>query len=215
MWRNMTVLGKHQHVWSVLHRLLKMSDNHRCISGVFLLTSGLVSGCGCRGNIRGFSRRSCHTHSHTHILLLTWAHLPLLASGGKGKLSSLSFCSGWLQGDSGYKSKNTNSDPQEGAFAIHCSTSRVFFFNVQPFFFFFLIHKAAACKWGKTSPKSWRSKRRAAQQLQQRGGSAGTEGRSLRVVSADLTGKYAERWSVLPGLCWRGSKSYAGAFEED
>lgn len=129
-------------------------------------------------------------------------------------LLSLSFCSVWLQGDSGYKSKNTNSDPQEGAFAIHCSTSRVFFFKCAAFFFF-LIHKAAACKWGKTSPKSWRSKRRAAQQLQQRGGSAGTEGRSLRVVSADLTGKYAERWSVLPGLCWRGSKSCAGAFEKD
>lgn len=53
--------------------------------------------------------------------------------------------------DSGYKSKNTNSDPQEG-FAIHCSTSRVYCGA-------FLMHKAAACKWGKTSPKSWRSKR--------------------------------------------------------
>lgn len=54
----------------------------------------------------------------------------------------------------------------------------------------FLIHKAAACKWGKTSPKSWRSKEAPAQQLQRV--SAGTVGRSLCVVSADLTGKYAE-----------------------
>lgn len=148
MWRNMTVLGKHQHVWSVLHRLLKMSDNHRCISGVFLLTSGLVSGCGCRGNIRGFSRRSCHTHSHPPPDLST----PPSAGVRRQREALLSLSLLCLAaGDSGYKSKNTNSDPQEGAFAIHCSTSRVFF--VQPFFFF-LIHKAAACKWGKTSPKS-------------------------------------------------------------
>lgn len=104
-------------------------------------------------------------------------------------LLSLSLCSVWLQGDSGYKSKNTNSDPQEGAFAIHCSTSRVFFFNVQPFFFFQftkLLHVSGAKH--RPSPEDLRG-----EQLQQRGGSAGTEGRSLRVVSADLTGKYAER----------------------
>lgn len=81
------------------------------------------------------------------MLLLTWAHLPLLVLGSKETFFSALFgCR-----DSGYKSKNTNSDPQEG-FAIHCSTSWVFCRA-------FLIHKAAACKWAKTSPKSWRSKR--------------------------------------------------------
>lgn len=136
MWRNMTVLGKHQHVWSVLHRLFKMSDNHRCISGVFLLTSGLVSGCGCRGNIRGFSRRSCHTHSHTHILLLTWAHLPLLASGGKGKLSSLSFCSGWLQGTLG-TSPRTLIQTHKKELLLSTAAQAGFFFLMCSLFSFF------------------------------------------------------------------------------
>lgn len=83
------------------------------------------------------------------MLLLSWAHPPLLVLGRKGKKNLPSALFGCR--DCGYKSKNTNTDPQEG-FAIHCSTSRVFCRA-------FLIHKAAACKWAKTSPKSWRSKR--------------------------------------------------------
>lgn len=113
---------------------------HQSVSSVgILLVNGLISGCGCQGFVSA---------STADLLLLTWAHPPLLVWGGKEKCFFLALfgCR-----DSGYKSKNTNSDPQEG-FAIHCSTSRVFCRA-------FLIHKAAACKWAKTLPKSWRSKK--------------------------------------------------------
>lgn len=85
------------------------------------------------------------------MFLLTWAHPPLLVWGSKETLFFFFPLASFGCRDSGYESKNTNSDPQEG-FAIHCSTSRVYCEA-------FLIHKAAACKWDKTSPKSWRSKR--------------------------------------------------------
>lgn len=107
---------------------------------VVLTVSGLISGCGCQG---GLIRHSWHAPP----VLSTPPSAGVRQEGEKKNLPSALFgCR-----DCGYKSKNTNTDPQEG-FAIHCSTSRVFCRA-------FLIHKAAACKWAKTSPKSWRSKR--------------------------------------------------------
>lgn len=108
----------------------------------FLSVAGLISGCGCWETSRASAQL---THSHAPPDLST----PPSAGVGQQRKNLLSALFGCR--DSGYKSKNTNSDPQEG-FAIHCSTNRVYCGA-------FLIHKAAACKWDKTSPKSWRSKR--------------------------------------------------------
>lgn len=64
MWRNMTVLGKHQHVWSVLHRLFTMSDNHRCISVCFC--SQVVSSQGVAAEETSeASAGAAATHTHT------------------------------------------------------------------------------------------------------------------------------------------------------
>lgn len=115
-----------------------------------------------------------HTHAHSSSWL---EHTPLCwceAAKERFPPSALFGCR-----DAGYKSKNTNSDPQEG-FAIHCSTSGLHCAA-------FLMHKAAVCKWGKTSPKSRRSKR----QQQLRHVSTGTVGRSLRVAAANLSQKQA------------------------
>lgn len=58
------MLGKHQHVWSVLHRLFKMSDNHRCISVCFC--SQVVSSQGVAAEETSeASAGAAATHTHT------------------------------------------------------------------------------------------------------------------------------------------------------
>lgn len=85
---------------------------------------------------------------HTaQTLLMTWSHPPLLVLGSKGK-SLFSACCGCR--DSGYKSKNTNSDPL-GTFLLSTAAQAVSFCRSV------LAHKAAVCKWANTSPKSGRS----------------------------------------------------------
>lgn len=112
-----------------------------------MLLSALFQGvAGCSETSRGFSRHSWHTLTAPPDLSTPPSAGVIRQQRKEFFLSALFGCR-----DSGYKSKNTNSDPQEG-FAIHCSTNRVYCGAS-------LIHKAAACKWGKTSPKSWRSKR--------------------------------------------------------
>lgn len=110
---------------------------------VTLSASGLVSGCGSKetSEVSAGTAGTLTCSSWLEHTSLCWC-----SAARKTLQPALFGCR-----DCGYKSKNTNSDPQEG-FAIHCSTSRVYCGA-------FLIHKAAACKWGKTSPKSWRSKR--------------------------------------------------------
>lgn len=135
-------------MWNVAHlpdcKQYLCANYYDIISCYVVLSGcGLISGCGCQET----SQASAGTADT--LLCSSWLeHTPLCWCWAAKKflLSALFGCR-----DSGYKSKNTNSDPQEG-FAIHSSTSRVYCGA-------FLIHKAAACKWGKTSPKSWRSKR--------------------------------------------------------
>lgn len=80
------------------------------------------------------------------VLLLTWAHPPLLVLCSKEKFSHPCLAAGTL-------GTSPRTLIQTRRKALLSTAAQAAFLRT------ILIHKAAATKWANTSPKSWRSKR--------------------------------------------------------